>query len=88
MKEKSAALSAKTEKPKVGEYYFTCKFIWEIIMSVCASSWLIMSIPFDSAKSDKSVQNLLQVCSRLLLSPFYKLECASLSFIVTIHHDI
>ena len=47
-----------------------------------------MSIPFVSAKNDKSVQNLLQVCSRLLLSPFYKLERAILSFIVTIHHDI
>ena len=47
-----------------------------------------MSILFISAKSDKSVQNLLEVCSRLLLSPFYKLECAILSFIVTIYHDI
>ena len=47
-----------------------------------------MSIPFVSAKSDKSVQNLLEVCSLLLLSLFYKLECAVLSFIVTIRHDI
>ena len=47
-----------------------------------------VSIPFVSAKSDKSVQNLLEVCSRLLISPFYKLEYAILSFIVTIHHDI
>ena len=45
-------------------------------------------IHFVSAKSDKSVQNILEKCSRLLLSPFYKLECAILSFIVTIHHDI
>ena len=47
-----------------------------------------MSIPFVSAKSDKSVQILLEVCSRLLLSPIYKLECGILSFIVTIHHVI
>ena len=47
-----------------------------------------MSILFISAKSDKPVQNLPEVCSRLLLSPFYKLECAILSFIVTIYHDI
>ena len=47
-----------------------------------------MSVPFVSAKSDKSVQNLLEVCPRLLVSPFYKLECAILCFIVTTHHDI
>ena len=34
------------------------------------------------------VQNLLEVGSRLLISLFYKLEYAILSFIVTIHHDI
>ena len=45
-------------------------------------------IHFVSAKSDKSVQNILEKCSCLLLSPFYKLECAILSFIVIIHHDI
>ena len=45
-------------------------------------------IHFVSAKSDKSVQNILEECPRLLLSPFYKLESAILSFIVTIHHDI
>ena len=47
--------------------------------------------PFDLSqlrKSDKSVQNVLEVCSRLLFSPFQKLEYAILSFIVTIHHDI
>ena len=47
-----------------------------------------MSILFVLAKSDKFAENLLEVCSRLLLSPFYKLEYAILSFIVTIHHDI
>ena len=51
---------------------------------------LLMS-PFDLSqlrKSDKSVQNVLEVCSRLLFSPFHELEYAILSFIVTIHHDI
>ena len=43
---------------------------------------------FVSAKSDKSVQNLLEVCSRLLISPFYRLEYAILSFVVIIHYDI
>ena len=47
-----------------------------------------VSTPFVSAKSDKSVQNLLEVSSRLLISPFYKLEYRILSFIVIIHHDI
>ena len=47
-----------------------------------------MSILFISTKRDKPVQNLPEVCSRLLLSTFYKLECAILSFIVTIYHDI
>ena len=47
-----------------------------------------VSIPFGSAKSDKSVQNLYKVCSRLLISPFYKLEYAILSFTVTIHHNV
>ena len=46
------------------------------------------SIPFVSAKSDKSVQHLLEVCSRVLISPFYKLEYAILSFMVTNHNDI
>ena len=30
----------------------------------------------------------LKYAPRLLLSPFYKLECVVLSFIVTIHDDI
>ena len=47
-----------------------------------------VSTPFVSAKSDKSVQNLLEVSSRLSISPFYKLEYRILSFIVIIHHDI
>ena len=47
-----------------------------------------VSTPFVSAKNDKSVQNLLEVSSRLLISPFYKLEYRILSFIAIIHHDI
>ena len=50
-------------------------------------TWYV-SIPFVSAKSDKSVENSLEVCSRFLISPFYKLEYAILSFIGTTHHDI
>ena len=60
------------------------KFFWEIISLFLT----YVSTPFVSAKSDKSVQNLLEVSSRLSISPFYKLEYRILSFIVIIHHDI
>ena len=65
IKEKSATLSVKTEKPKVGEYLFTCKFIWEISMCLCSFWVRCVSIRFASAKSDKSVKNLLEVYSLL-----------------------
>ena len=45
-------------------------------------------IPFVSAKSDKPVQNLSEVCSRPLLSQFHKLKYGVLCFIVTIRDYI
>ena len=67
--------------------YFTCKFTNDSSDKLLCTSSRLLSIPFISAKSDKSVHNLLEVGSRLLLLPFYKLECAILSFTVTIHQD-
>ena len=84
MKEKSGTLSVKIEQPKVGEHL--------LYLQIRQRNYLLLLAfrlhSFVSAKSDKSAQNIFEVCSRLLLPLFYKLECIILSFIVTIHHDI
>ena len=80
-------LSVKTKKPKVAEYllhlYIHQLFIWQIIMRLLLD--LCMSILFVSAKNDKSVQNLLEVCSRLLAT-FTILQTGMCSFEFYCHY--